>query len=130
MKGNITNWGVFAGLSTLVLAGILATHASADGKKAAQKTTAGGCVITVTRTACPGKEKESYSKCNGKQSCEIADSAATVQDCAAAALKACEMLRPQVTKSKAVTAVFGGAPVENGKNFCAADRTDFNQCAK
>ncbi len=27
------------------------------------------CVVSITRTACPGKEKESYSKCNGTKSC-------------------------------------------------------------
>jgi hypothetical protein len=29
----------------------------------------GDCAISYTRTACPGKETASYSKCDGKQSC-------------------------------------------------------------
>jgi hypothetical protein len=120
------------GLLGLGFAGLLATSAFSDGKKDAPKAAGAGCVLKVTRTACPGKEKESYSKCNGKQSCEMQDAAASAADCAAAALKACENTpdRQQVTKSKVITAVFGGQPVEGGKNFCAADRPDFNQCTK
>lgn len=118
-----------AGLFGLVLAGLFATAAFADAKKA---DAAGKCVLKVTRTACPAKEKESYSKCKGKQSCDVEDAATTAEDCAAAAVKACENTpdRQQITKSKVITALFGGQPVEKGKNFCAADRPDFNKCMK
>jgi hypothetical protein len=87
-------------------------------------------VLTVTRTACPGKEKESFSKCDGKASCEVKDKAADAKACAAAAVKACENTpdRQKVTKSKSITAIFDGKPVEGGKNVCAADRADFNKC--
>jgi hypothetical protein len=118
-----------ASLIGLVLA-VAGGLAFADAKKPAP---AGGkCVLKVTRTACPGKEKESYSKCNGKQSCDMDDAAASSEDCAAAALKACENTpdRQSITKSKVITALFGGKPVESGKNYCAADRPDFNKCTK
>jgi hypothetical protein len=88
------------------------------------------CVLQITRTACPGKEKESFSKCDGKASCEVKDPAADEKACAAAAVKACENTpdRQKVTKSKVIKALFGGKPVEGGKNFCAIDRADFNKC--
>jgi len=132
MKGNIMHWGMSRTLLALALTGILATPAGADAKKSAPKASGGSCVIKVTRTACPGKEKESYGKCNGKQSCDTEASAATAEDCAAAAVKACENVpdRQSVTKSKVITALFGGKPVESGKNFCAQDRPDFNKCSK
>jgi hypothetical protein len=121
------------GLFGLVLAGFFATAAFADAKKSDPKAPAAGkCVLKVTRTACPAKERESYSKCNGKQSCDVEDAATMAEDCAADALKACENTpdRQQITKSKVITALFGGQPVEKGKNFCAADRPDFNKCTK
>jgi hypothetical protein len=90
------------------------------------------CVLKVTRTACAGKEKESFSKCDGKASCDVNDAAATEADCAAAAVKACDNApdRQSITKSKTITALFGGKPVQAGKNFCVADRPDFNKCSK
>jgi hypothetical protein len=105
---------------TMVMAAAWAQPAAADGK----------CVLQVTRTACPGKEKESFSKCDGKASCEVKDAAADEKACAAAAEKACENApdRQKVTKSKVIKALFGGKTVEGGKNFCAADRPDFNKC--
>jgi hypothetical protein len=30
---------------------------------------AGDCAVEYNRTACPGKEAESYSKCDGKKNC-------------------------------------------------------------
>jgi hypothetical protein len=100
---------------------VWSTSALADGEK---------CVLKVTRTACPGKEKESFSKCDGKASCEVKDKAADEKACAAAAVKACENTpdRQKITKSKTVTATFSGKDVDGGKNFCAVDRQDFNKC--
>src|SRR5262245_28558238 len=79
------------------------------------------CVTRVTRTACPGKEKESYAKCNGLASCESAVDAADESACAAVALKGCENQRFDITKYKAVTARFAGRDVANGKDFCDQD---------
>jgi hypothetical protein len=91
----------------------------------------GKCVLQVTRTACTGKEKESFSKCNGKASCEMpADDAKDEKACATAAEKACENTpdRQSITKLKVITALFGGKKLDGGKNYCAADRPDFNKC--
>ena len=89
---------------------------------------AGECVIKTTRVACPGKEKESFSKCNGQPSCEEKVVAATEKECAEKAAAACANNRPTINKSKQVEATFDGKPVEGGKNFCAADRPDYNKC--
>jgi len=90
---------------------------------------AGECVIKVTRTACPGKEAESYKKCDGKQSCEDIQETDTAAACAEAALKACYNARLDITKSKVITATFDNVPVEGGKNFCDPNRPDFNKCS-
>jgi hypothetical protein len=91
---------------------------------------AGECKMTITRTACPGKEAESYAKCNGQKSCDEVKKVGSAESCAKEALKACDNIGPRqkVTKSKTINAQFNGAPVEAGKNFCAADRSDFNKC--
>ena len=86
------------------------------------------CVLDITRVACPTKEKESYEKCAGKAQCPKDLTATSEKDCAKKALKECENARLEITKSKAITATYDGAPVEAGKNFCAADRADFNKC--
>ncbi|MFZ3229620.1 MAG: hypothetical protein WA160_05415 [Pseudobdellovibrio sp.] len=99
-------------------------------------TYAGKCVFDVTRTACPGKEAESFAKCSGKKAQCIDDKESTgkdreatsEKDCAKKALKACENARTDITDSKIITATFDGKPVEAGKNFCAADRPDFKKC--
>ena len=89
---------------------------------------AGECVLKTTRTACPGKEKESYSKCNGQASCDEKVMADSAKECAEKAAKSCDNSRPAITKSKTVSATFDGKPVEGGKNFCASERPDFNKC--
>ena len=88
----------------------------------------GECVLKTTRAACPGKDKEAFSKCNGQATCEEKLTADSEKDCAEKALKACEINRPGITKSKSISATFDGKPVDGGKNFCAADRPDFNKC--
>jgi hypothetical protein len=91
---------------------------------------AGECTLNVTRTACPGKEKESFSKCNGAPACDEVKKTGSAEACAKEAVKACDNVgaRQKITRSKVITAKFNGAPVEGGKNFCAADRSDFNKC--
>ena len=102
----------------------------------ARTAAAGDCAVEYTRTACPGKEAESYSKCDGKQTCVLTEPAATAEACQAAALKACANDRLTVTKSKVIHAKFDGKPVmsSSGKDdFCAdyAKRAaEFDQCAK
>lgn len=51
---------------------LIATAGTAAALMATAGTAAAGeCAIEYIRTACPGKEAESYSKCNGKQSCVL-----------------------------------------------------------
>jgi hypothetical protein len=81
---------------------------------------AGDCVIKTTRTACSGKEKDSYAKCNGQASCEEKSAADSEKECTEKATKACENARPNVTRRKAVSATFDGKPLADNKNLCAA----------
>jgi hypothetical protein len=97
---------------------------------------AGECAIEYNRTACPGKEAESYAKCGGKQSCVVPEQAASTQACQAAALKACANDRLLITKGKVVGAKFDGKSImsASGKeDFCAdyeKRSVEFDQCAK
>lgn len=80
---------------------------------------AGDCVLHVTRTACPGKEKESFSKCDGKPSCDQKIPVASASQCASKAKSNCANKRYDITKYKKVTASLDGAAVDGGKDFCA-----------
>jgi hypothetical protein len=98
---------------------------------AVAETAQAACVIHYNRTGCPGREAESYSKCNGTKECDKEDSAAvSLKACEQAAAAACANTRLQITKSKVITAKFNGKPLRGGANFCASNRPDFNQCAK
>jgi hypothetical protein len=103
---------------------------------AAGTAAAGECGIEYIRTACPGKEVESFSKCDGKQSCVLPEPADSAQACQSAALKACANDRLLITKSKVVRAKFDGKVVmsASGKeDFCAdyeKRAAEFDQCAK
>jgi hypothetical protein len=84
---------------------------------------AGECVVHTTRTACPGMETESYSKCDGKQSCDSSKEAPSAALCTSLAKKACDNNRFEITRYKRVTASYDGAPLNDGKDFCV-DRID------
>ena len=86
---------------------------------------AGQCLISTTRYACPGKEKDSYSKCAGQQSCDAETATATVQECAALTLRACINTRLDITKYKMVRAKFNGANVSSGIDFCDKDQPGY-----
>ena len=90
---------------------------------------AADCVLNVTRTACPGQETESFSKCGGKASCVENKPATDAGACASAAAAACANSRYTVTKNKKVTAQFNGAAVEGGKDFCSG-HADYPYAAK
>jgi hypothetical protein len=96
----------------------------------------GDCGIKYTRTACPGKEAESFSKCSGQASCTKRVAAASPQACQAAALKACENDRLDVTKSKVILATYKGQPLKSasGKDDFCADyekrAVEFDKCGK
>ena len=103
---------------------------------AASTAVAGECAIEYIRTACPGQEAESFSKCGGKQSCMTPESVGSTQDCQAAALKACANDRLSITKSKVIHAKFDGKAVmsASGKDDFCADyekrAAEFDHCAK
>jgi len=90
------------------------------------------CLIIEIRKACPGREKESYKKCDGKAACAWGTKAGSERSCASDARKSCENLgdRQQITESKCVFASYKGVPVEGGKNFCDKIRPDFNRCLR
>jgi hypothetical protein len=88
-----------------------------------------GCIIHYVRTACPGKEVESYSKCNGSKECDKEDSSAvSLAACEQATAAACANSRLTITKSKVITGKFNGKALRGGSNFCASNRPDFNKC--
>lgn len=47
------------------------------------------CALNITRTACPGQERESFSKWDGKASCIEKKPAADATACATTAAEAC-----------------------------------------
>ena len=94
------------------------------------------CQITYNRTACPGQEAESYSKCGGQASCTKSVPSTSEASCIEAAVKACSNDRLDVTKSKVITAAYKGKALKNksGKDDMCLDYakrdTEFNQCGK
>lgn len=91
---------------------------------------AGECVVNINRTACAGKESESYSKCGGSKSCDKDEGASSEAECVAAAKSNCPNSRLDITKSKVVKARYNGKSLAGpfGGNFCAPNRPDFNKC--
>ncbi|MCW7537737.1 hypothetical protein OOT46_07720 [Aquabacterium sp. A7-Y] len=93
------------------------------------------CTIHYTRTACPGKEAESYKKCDGQQSCAKPAPASSEKACQEAALKACANDRLDITHSKVITATYKGKPIKSttGKDDFCADyakrKTEFDRCS-
>ena len=81
-------------------------------------TYAADCVLNIARTACPGEEKESFSKCNGSASCEENKPAVSAAQCISKAKSSCANSRLTITKNKKVTAKFDGAALEGGRDFC------------
>ena len=95
---------------------------------------AGTCEIKYERTACPGKEKISYKKCKGKQTCSKFKQADSAMQCGEMAVKSCSNRRLKVTKSKVINAVFDGQAINasNGNSdFCTVYEKaseEFNKC--
>ncbi len=93
------------------------------------------CEVKYNRTACPGKEKISYKKCKGKQTCSKFKEASSVAECRQKATKSCGNKRLSITKSKVINAVFDGSPImtESGKSdFCLEyvnRNKEFNRCS-
>lgn len=96
---------------------------------------AGNCEIVVSRDACPGNEVLSYKKCDGKKSCSEFVKTSDAAACKQAALAACEVFRPGITKAKSITSVkFDGTPVKPDgadSDFCKSypkRATEYNKC--
>lgn len=87
---------------------------------------AGICNVHVKRVSCPGKDKESFAKCEGKAECDNKKKADTEADCTKLAKDECSNSRTDITKSKEVTAIFDGKAL--GGNVCEPNRPDFNKC--
>lgn len=115
---------------TLVLAALAGLTVTTFGPLTATPAAAGTCIVHTIRTACAGKEAESYSKCGGSKSCDKEDSADSEAECVAAAKAGCPNSRLDITKSKVVKARFNGKQLAGpyGGSFCAPNRPDFNKC--
>lgn len=92
------------------------------------------CEVHYDRTACKGKDAESYSKCDGKKTCTKTESAEDETECKEAAVKACANSRTDITKLKVVTATWNGKEIlskSGKKDFCQdyeKRAAEFNKC--
>jgi hypothetical protein len=116
--------------NTILLAALSVMTVASFGPLASSPASAGECIVHTIRTACPGKEAESYSKCGGSKSCDKEDSADSEAACVAAAKAGCPNSRLEITKSKVVKARFNGKQLKGpyGGGFCSQSRPDFNKC--
>lgn len=102
--------------------------------RAEDKAAANACTVTTTRTACAGKEAESYKKCDGQKSCSKDVEAASADACIAAATASCSNDRLEITKSKTITAKWKGQALKtkSGKeDVCleyAKRAAEFDKC--
>lgn len=83
---------------------------------------AGTCQLSITRTACPGKETEAFKPYDGKTTTEETKSTPDAAACGKHADKTAKIVRKGTLTKKEVMAKFDGAPVEGGKTF--ADSAD------
>ncbi len=92
------------------------------------------CKLTVTRVACSEEtKKKAYFKCDGNETCDAFKRAENEKECQEMAEKECinSKAREKITKSKSVTATFGNAPLNDGKDMCAGmpeEKKNFNKC--
>ncbi len=99
---------------------------------------ADSCVFTVTRKACPGKEAQSYAKCEGQASCEVEKRAKDKAACESEAKKECfnSAARQEITDSKMVTDVkfrkkAGDEVISTGDICATVDKAkNFGKCKK
>lgn len=89
---------------------------------------AGDCSLTIKRVPCPGKADEAFKPYGGKEVTHESKKVGSAEACAKEAEKACAIVRKGILKAKEITALYSDAAVEGGKNFCDANRPDFNQC--
>jgi len=92
------------------------------------------CVVSYTRTACPGQEVMSFKKCKGDASCTKSNEADSKTACMKKASQSCRNSRLHVTKSKVITATWKGEALldANGEaDFCLAYEKralEFDRC--
>ena len=115
---------------TIILAALSGLTFASFGAVSVSPASAGECIVHTIRTACAGKEAESYSKCGGSKSCDKNEDVSTEAACIAAAKGHCPNSRLDITKSKIIKARFNGKslPGPYGGSFCAPNRPDFNKC--
>ena len=115
---------------TIILAALSGLTLASFGPMLTTPAFVGTCIVNTNRTACPGKEAESYSKCGGSKSCDKEADVSTEAACIAAAKEGCPNSRLDITKSKVVMARFDGKSLSGpyGGSFCAPNRPDFNKC--
>jgi hypothetical protein len=117
-----------------VLTALFVTTAAGFGVSGAQAEDKAVCAVTTTRAACPGKEAESFTKCDGKASCSKNVEAKSAVACAEAATASCANDRLDVTKNKTITATWNGQPVKSksGKEDLCLDyakrAAEFDKC--
>lgn len=118
----------------LAAAVIALSFVCGSGAARAEDKAAASCSVTTTRTACPGKEAESYKKCDGQKSCSKEVEAASADACVAAATASCSNDRLEITKSKTITAKWKGQALKtkSGKeDVCleyAKRAAEFDKC--
>lgn len=76
---------------------------------------AGECAISITRTACPGKETEAFKPYNGKTTTEEKKDVADAAACIAMADKTVKIVRKGTLGKKVIKGTFAGADL--GKTF-------------
>ncbi len=76
---------------------------------------AGDCTISITRSACAGKETEAFKPYGGKTTTEEKKDVADIAACSAFADKTSKIVRKGTLSKKVVKGTFAGADL--GKSF-------------
>ena len=96
----------------------------------------GECIVNITRTACPGQDSTSYSKCGGKQSCDkVNEDIEEEAECIKWATKNCRNKRYDVTRKKVNIAYFvdedgNKKPLNGGADLCDKDNKEVDYIVK
>lgn len=99
---------------------------------------AGDCVKTETRFPCKTGdttkdaqiEKTCYEKCDGKATCDKNKKVSSEDACMKWAQNECSVFRPGTTDKKSVTVKFNGKPLNDGKDLCFPEKSEYkwHQC--
>ena len=97
---------------------------------------AADCLIKTTRTACAGKEEQSFSQCDGQRACAKTETVTSPEACKQAALNACANDQLDITKRKEINVNYDGSPMygSSGQSDMCTEygnrQREFNQCAE